>query len=331
MVTGGNVTGLTDQLVAEGFVERTNDAEDRRALIVKLTAAGRKQFLLMAQAHEAWLVELLDGFDAVAERCTVRIARSLACASGPSGGTMNNTRVDPALVAGNRKALAAYRATHFAWACEAGVATVTLNRPERKNPLTFESYAELRDLFRALKYASDVHVVVIHGAGDNFCSGGDVHEIIGPLVQLQRARAADVHPHDRRPRQRDARLPAADHRRGRWRVRRRRRDRRHGQRHAAGYRAQQDRVPVQPRRPGRLRHGRVRDPAAVDRPGPRQRVALHRPLARRRGGRALGVSSTAWSIPLRCCNKRKRWRAIWLPARRLPTASPRPCCTRSGA
>ncbi len=95
------------------------------------------------------------------------------------------TRVDPALVAGNCKALAAYRATHFAWACDGGVATITLNRPERKNPLTFESYAELRDLFRALKCASDVHAVVIHGAGNNFCSGGDVHEIIGPLVQLQ--------------------------------------------------------------------------------------------------------------------------------------------------
>jgi enoyl-CoA hydratase/carnithine racemase len=95
------------------------------------------------------------------------------------------TRVDPALVAGNRKALANCAATHFAWHCDAGVATVTLNRPERKNPLTFESYAELRDLFRALKYASDVHAVVIVGAGDNFCSGGDVHEIIGPLVQLR--------------------------------------------------------------------------------------------------------------------------------------------------
>jgi enoyl-CoA hydratase/carnithine racemase len=95
------------------------------------------------------------------------------------------TTVEPALIAGNRKALAAYRAMHFAWACERGVATITLNRPERKNPLTFESYAELRDLFRALKYASDVHAVVIHGAGDNFCSGGDVHEIIGPLVQLR--------------------------------------------------------------------------------------------------------------------------------------------------
>lgn len=64
MVTGGNVTGLTDQLVGEGLVERAHDAEDRRALIVTLTPAGRKQFLRMAQAHEAWLVELLDGFDA---------------------------------------------------------------------------------------------------------------------------------------------------------------------------------------------------------------------------------------------------------------------------
>jgi enoyl-CoA hydratase/carnithine racemase len=64
------------------------------------------------------------------------------------------------------------------------VATITLNRPERKNPLTFASYAELRDLFAALKYAPDVKVVVLVGAGGNFCSGGDVHEIIGPLVDL---------------------------------------------------------------------------------------------------------------------------------------------------
>src|SRR5690606_17690688 len=64
--------------------------------------------------------------------------------------------------------------------------TITLNRPERKNPLTFESYAELRDTFRALAYSDTVKVVVITGAGGNFCSGGDVHEIIGPLVEMQR-------------------------------------------------------------------------------------------------------------------------------------------------
>lgn len=94
-------------------------------------------------------------------------------------------RVDPALAAGNRKQLAGYRAGHFLWEVKEGVATVTLNRPDRKNPLTFDSYAELRDLFGQLKYATDVHAVVVTGAGGNFCSGGDVHEIIGPLVKLK--------------------------------------------------------------------------------------------------------------------------------------------------
>ena len=79
-----------------------------------------------------------------------------------------------------------YQATHFLWQTEADgkVATITLNRPEKKNPLTFESYAELRDLFRGLVYVNDVKVVVITGAGGNFSSGGDVHEIIGPLTRM---------------------------------------------------------------------------------------------------------------------------------------------------
>ncbi|TDV11386.1 enoyl-CoA hydratase [Paraburkholderia caballeronis] len=89
-----------------------------------------------------------------------------------------------ALYAGNRTTLADYRAQHFGWSVEAQVATITLNRPERKNPLTFESYAELRDLFRRLAYATDVKTIVIHGAGGNFCSGGDVHDIIAPLIAL---------------------------------------------------------------------------------------------------------------------------------------------------
>ncbi|MFQ5347246.1 MAG: enoyl-CoA hydratase family protein [Rhodothalassiaceae bacterium] len=74
--------------------------------------------------------------------------------------------------------------THFAWEFADGVATVTLTRPDRKNPLTFESYAELRDLFRALRDGGAVRAVVLTGAGDNFCSGGDVHEIIGPLTGM---------------------------------------------------------------------------------------------------------------------------------------------------
>ena len=73
---------------------------------------------------------------------------------------------------------------HFALSVADGVATVTLNRPERKNPLTFDSYAELRDWFADLQHATDVKAVVLTGAGRNFCSGGDVLEIIGPLTQM---------------------------------------------------------------------------------------------------------------------------------------------------
>jgi enoyl-CoA hydratase/carnithine racemase len=84
----------------------------------------------------------------------------------------------------HHQTLSSYTALHFLFEVTEGVATITLNRPERKNPLSFESYAELRDLFRALVYADDVHAVVVTGAGGNFCSGGDVHEIIGPLTKL---------------------------------------------------------------------------------------------------------------------------------------------------
>ena len=83
--------------------------------------------------------------------------------------TDRDDRLDPALAAGNRRALAGYRAAHFRWEVRDAVATLTLNRPERKNPLTFDSYAELRDLFGQLRHATDVHAVVIAGAGDNFC------------------------------------------------------------------------------------------------------------------------------------------------------------------
>jgi enoyl-CoA hydratase/carnithine racemase len=86
----------------------------------------------------------------------------------------------------NLKPLRDYTTRHFGWQCsdDGRVATLTLNRPEKKNPLTFESYAELRDLFHALQHASDVRAVVVHGAGGNFCSGGDVFEIIEPLTKM---------------------------------------------------------------------------------------------------------------------------------------------------
>jgi enoyl-CoA hydratase/carnithine racemase len=80
--------------------------------------------------------------------------------------------------------MAEHKPAHFLWEVEGSIAKVRLNRPERKNPLTFESYAELRDTFRALPYADDIDVVIFLPNGGNFCSGGDVHEIIGPLVQM---------------------------------------------------------------------------------------------------------------------------------------------------
>ena len=73
---------------------------------------------------------------------------------------------------------------HFLWRVEGKVGVITLNRPERKNPLTFDSYAELRDHFRSLSHASSVKAVVITGEGGNFSSGGDVHDIIGPLTRM---------------------------------------------------------------------------------------------------------------------------------------------------
>jgi enoyl-CoA hydratase/carnithine racemase len=78
--------------------------------------------------------------------------------------------------------LSGFKPRHFNWRVEGRVAVVTLLRPERKNPMTFESYAEMRDVFRQLQYADDIQAVVIGSGGGNFCSGGDVHEIIGPLL-----------------------------------------------------------------------------------------------------------------------------------------------------
>ncbi len=91
---------------------------------------------------------------------------------------------EPHKLPGTRNNLANYSARNFQFEVSHAVATITLNRPERKNPLTFESYAELRDLFRAMAQAEDVKVIILTGAGENFCSGGDVHEIIGPLTKL---------------------------------------------------------------------------------------------------------------------------------------------------
>ena len=84
----------------------------------------------------------------------------------------------------SRIPLAGHKPRHFNWRTEGKVGVITIDRPDKKNPLTFDSYAELRDFFRQLQYASDVKAIVLTGAGGNFCSGGDVHEIIGPLTKM---------------------------------------------------------------------------------------------------------------------------------------------------
>jgi enoyl-CoA hydratase/carnithine racemase len=91
----------------------------------------------------------------------------------------------------NRIPLEQIQPRHFGWRVDGRVATVTINRPERKNPLTFESYREMADTFHRLRHVEEVKAVVLTGAGENFCSGGDVHEIIGPLVKMRDEKRMD--------------------------------------------------------------------------------------------------------------------------------------------
>ena len=91
---------------------------------------------------------------------------------------------NPQAMAHLRHDMSNHHSAHFQWQVEGKLGLVTINRPEKKNPLTFDSYAGLRDLFRKLQHANDIKVVIISGAGGNFCSGGNVHEIIGPLIGM---------------------------------------------------------------------------------------------------------------------------------------------------
>lgn len=98
---------------------------------------------------------------------------------------MRDQTQQPALPVSGGRRLASFEAKHFKYKVSDSVACITLDRPERKNPLTFDSYDELRGLFRAMTQAVDVKAVVLTGAGENFCSGGDVHDIIGPLTRME--------------------------------------------------------------------------------------------------------------------------------------------------
>jgi enoyl-CoA hydratase/carnithine racemase len=164
LVSNGNATTVVDRLESDGYVRRTPSETDRRTVFVALTPPGVTLFERLAEEHEREIAPA--------------VRRAVRGRSGPSD------RDPQTYGRGGMTALAGLRPDHFLWHVENRVATIRLNRPERKNPLTFESYAELRDTFRKLPQASDVDVVVFASNGGNFCSGGDVHDIIGPLIGL---------------------------------------------------------------------------------------------------------------------------------------------------
>ena len=157
MVSNGNVTGIIDRLVTEGLVVRIADAQDRRATLVRLTPKGLRHFARMAEAHEGWVNEILARFSSEQSQALIGSLDTLTAA----------TR------SGVKATMTAFKPKHFNWRIDGGVAVISLARPERKNPLTFDSYAELRDTFRALTAADDVKAVVIASNGGNFSSGGD--------------------------------------------------------------------------------------------------------------------------------------------------------------
>ncbi len=193
MVSNGNVTGLVERLAQEELIDRQVSETDRRAVQVRLTARGRAVFTEMARAHADWIAELVGTLDPSEQEALSTQLSALKASVRPGapakpkqkrqGGTMRRQNAIAAPLAG-------FTPQHFGFAIEGGIATVTLNRPEKKNPLTFESYAELRDTFRALRFEESVTAVVITGAGGNFSSGGDVFEIIEPLTAMG---AADLH------------------------------------------------------------------------------------------------------------------------------------------
>ena len=169
MVSNGNVTGIIDRLVTDKMVVRQAPADDRRAIIVRLTPTRpESSSRRWPRRMRGWVDGLLSEFDA---------------ARGGHLDPPSRRIVQPHSqwrVA--RMTMSDFKPKHFNWAVEDGVAVITLKGAERKNPITFESYAELGQTFRELAGARDIKVVVFGSNGGNFCSGGDVHDIIGPLT-----------------------------------------------------------------------------------------------------------------------------------------------------
>ena len=213
---------------------------------------------------------------------------------------------------------------HFLWELDAdGVAVVTLNRPERKNPLTFESYAELGETFRSLNDNKNVKAVVITGAGENFCSGGDVHEIIGPLTKMgmddllkfTRMTGALVLAIRNCPQPVLTAIDGICAGAGAAIA--------YGKRYALRHCARKNSVSFYPRRSRRSRHGRLRDSAANHRPGAGVGITLQRTLNERGRRRALGMVQCHFRSGTSCLRKQKPLLRGSPPARISLTALPK--------
>ena len=197
-----------------------------------------------------------------------------------------------------RDDLSSYQAQHFLWQVDGKVATITLNRPERKNPLTLEFLRRTaRPVPRSRLRQGGQDRRWVTGAGGNFCSGGDVHEIIGPLVEMQRADdmagllAFTRMTGDLVKAMRACPQPIVAA--GRRDLRRGRRDRRDGVRPALRYRGIEGGVPVRPCRSRGGRHGGLQHPAAHRRRRAGRRAPLYGTVDGRRRGRALGILQQA--------------------------------------
>ena len=161
-------------------MDRRQSRSDRRAQLVSLTPEGRRVFRAMARAHEGWIAEIFaDLAPADVEALMRLLAKTKASAREALSEGRRDDRANPVTLP-----LSGYAAQHVRLAVDGPVATLTLTG-RSKNPLTFESYAELANIFRAAARDKSVKAIVITGAGGNFCSGGDVFEIIKPLTEME--------------------------------------------------------------------------------------------------------------------------------------------------
>ena len=304
MVSNGNVTGLVDRLVEQGLIDRRPSPKDRRAQIVSLTAEGRKFFRAMARANGDWIGDM---FADLSSDDIETLMRLLAKTKASARKCDRQRRLAMSAANPVTLPLAGYQARHIRLAVDGKVATITLDRPDKKNPLTFDSYAEIVDLFRAAAKDKAVKAFVVTGAGGNFCSGGDVFEIIKPLTEMKAAELLDFTRMTGEVVKAMRALPAADHRRHRRRLRGRRRHHRHGLATSASER----------RRPrSRFCSTGSGSPAATWAPVPCCRASSGKAAppscsipaacwaARRPNA---GASSTGWRRPTRCWRRRSNW------------------------